>query len=94
MTEWSPAMPRGWRDGMHPGAAGMPVRSLERVELLIGDAIRVEMASADAGDDVAHLQFFICTEAGGWALWASCPRAELADREAALHAISPLTPGR
>ncbi len=91
MTESSTTPPRRWRDGMHPNVAGMTIRSLERVELSLGDAIRVEMASTDpGGEEVAHVQYYVCTEAGGWALWVSCPRGELRDLEASLHAIPPL----
>lgn len=90
MTE-SSTSPRRWRDGMHPGVAGMKVRSLGRVELSLGDAVRLEMESTDpGGEDVAHVQYYICTEAGGWALWVACPRDELAELEASLHAIPPL----
>ena len=90
MTESSATLPRRWRYGMHPSAAGMLVRSLGRVDLPLGEALRLEMVNADpGGDDVVHVQYYICTEAGGWALWLSCPRADLADREAALHEIAP-----
>jgi hypothetical protein len=83
-------MPRRWRYGMHPGAVGMRIRSLGRVDLPLGEALRLEMVNADpGGEGVVHIQYYICTEAGGWALWLSCPRADLADREAALHTIPP-----
>ena len=92
MTESSTTSPRRWRDGMHPRATGLKVSSLDRVELSVGDAVRVEMVSADPGaEDVAHVQYYVCTEAGGWALWVSCARDELADLEASLHSIPPLT---
>jgi hypothetical protein len=90
LTESSEIAPRRWRYGMHPSAAGMQVRSLGRVDLPLGEALRLEMVSADpAGGDVVHVQYYICTEAGGWALWLSCPRADLADREEALQDIAP-----
>ena len=88
MTESSVAQPRRWHDGMHPRAVGLQVRSLGRVELPLGDALRIEMVDAEpGGEDVVHVQYHICTDAGGWALWVSCPRGELADREAVLHAM-------
>ncbi len=44
------------------------------------------MASAEPGDqDVAHVQYFIETEAGAWAIWISCPLEELPRHEAMLH---------
>ena len=90
LTESSATLLRRWRYGMHPSAAGMQVRSLGRVDLPLGEALRLEMVNADpGGGDVVHVQYYICTEAGGWALWLSCPRADLADREAALHEIAP-----
>jgi hypothetical protein len=76
---------------MDPSAAGMQIRSLGRVDLPLGKALRLEMVNADpGGDDVVHVQYYVSTEAGGWALWLSCPRVDLADREAALHEIAPL----
>jgi len=48
------------------------------------------MVNADpVGDDDVHLQYYIFTEAGGWALWLSCARADLASLEAALREIVP-----
>lgn len=88
MTESSVRMPGQWRLGIHPRATGMRVHSLGRVELPIGEALRLEMAGLDAGgQDVAHVQYHISTDAGGWALWISCARAELAGREAALQSL-------
>ena len=71
----------------------MQIRSLGRVDLPIGEALRLEMVNADTGgEDVVHVQYYISTDAGGWALWLSCARADLAAREEALHAmIPPLT---
>jgi len=34
---------------MHPRAAGLQVRSLGRVDLPLGEALRLEMVDADAG---------------------------------------------
>ena len=60
------------------------------VHLQLGEALRLEMASAvpDAGDTV-HLQYYIATELGPWALWLSCPRTEVADSEAFLRDLTP-----
>jgi hypothetical protein len=90
MTE-SPASPvNRWRYGMHPHATEMRVRSLGRVFLQLGEALRLEMASAgDSGEDIVHLQYYIATELGPWALWLSCPRGDVADVEASLRELTP-----
>lgn len=90
MTESSATPLRRWRYGVHPGAVGLQVRSLGRVDLPIGEALRIEMVNADPGAEaVVHVQYYICTDAGGWALWVSCVRADLAGREAFLHTLTP-----
>jgi hypothetical protein len=79
-----------WRYGMHPHATEMQIRSLGRVYLQLGEALRLEMtnASQDA-PDVVHLQYYIATELGPWALWLSCPRSDVADAEASLRELTP-----
>jgi hypothetical protein len=68
----------------------MQIRSLVRVELPLGEALRLEMGDADPrGEDVVHVQYYIWTEAGAWALWLSCARGDLSAREAVLQEISP-----
>lgn len=90
MTGSSAILPRQWRYGVHPGAMGLRISSLGRVNLPIGEALRLEMVNADpVRDDGVHLQYYIFTDAGGWALWLSCARADLASLEAALRAIIP-----
>jgi hypothetical protein len=75
---------------MHPGAAGMQIRSLGRVELRLGEALRLEMVEPDPrNEDVAHIQYYIWTEAGAWALWLSCASNELAGREKVLRELHP-----
>ena len=67
----------------------MQIRSLGRVNLPLGETLRLEMVNADPGEgDVIHVQYYICTDAGGWALWLSCARGDLGDREAALHEMT------
>jgi hypothetical protein len=79
-----------WRYGIHPHAAEMRIRSLERVNLQLGEALRLEMMGADpGGEDLVHLQYYIATELGPWALWISCAREEVPDREASLREITP-----
>ncbi len=87
MTEPASVPLRGWRYGMHPRAAGMQVLALGRVQLPLGEALRLELASegTEAAEDLAHVQYYIATEVGPWALWLSCPRADLPGREAALQ---------
>lgn len=93
MTGSSSPLLHGWRYGMHPRAAGMQVRALGRVELPLGEALRLELVSDVQGaSEMGHVQYYISTDAGPWALWLSCPRTELADREAALQKLAhPLT---
>jgi hypothetical protein len=91
-TESLAPTPRRWNDGFHPNAVGLQIRSIGRVQLPLGDALRLEMLdAADPSRDVAHVQYYISTEMGGWALWVSCPSSELADREAVLRAAPPLS---
>ena len=80
----------GWRTGMHPHAAEMRIRSLGRVHLQLGEALRLEMIDAGAREgDTVHLQYYIATELGPWALWVSCPRDEAVDLEATLRDVVP-----
>ena len=78
-----------WRTGFHPRAGEMRVRSLGRVHLQLGEALRLEMADVGSSGDVVHLQYYIATELGPWALWLSCGPADLADSEAALRDLEP-----
>ena len=88
MTQTSSPPLRGWRYGMHPRAVGMQVGALGRVELPIGEALRLELVSDVPGEsEMGHIQYYISTDAGPWALWLSCPRAELPDREAVLQKL-------
>jgi hypothetical protein len=79
-----------WRYGMHPQATQMRISSLGRVYLQLGEALRLEMTSADPGqEDIVHLQYYIATELGPWALWLSCPRAEVAESERSIQELTP-----
>ncbi len=61
-----------------------------RVDLPIGEALRLEMVNTDpGGEDVVHVQYYIATEFGGWALWVSCSRGDLADLDATVHTTTP-----
>jgi len=89
VSESSVIAPRGWRYGIHPRASGTQIRSLGRVELPLGEALRLEMVDAEpGGEKIIHLQYYISTEAGGWALWITCPTTDVAAREAAIAAIT------
>jgi hypothetical protein len=90
LSESPDALPRQWRYGVFPDAAGMTVVSLGRIELPIGEALRLELVSSDPGaEDLVCVQLYIATDAGDWALWLSCPRRELADLEATIHDLIP-----
>ncbi len=78
----------GWQFGIHPEAAGAVIRSMDRIELEVGDALRVEMGTPGSAD-VIHVQVYIATSSGGWAMWISCPPDDLAGHEARLAAIKP-----
>lgn len=93
MTE-STASPVGrWRYGMHPRARGMQVRSLARVDLPLGEALRLELTDAGATDgNTVHVQYYIATDAGPWALWLSCARQDVEAQEKALEeVVAPFT---
>lgn len=75
---------------MHPQAVGLQVGALGRVELPIGEALRLEMVETDPeSEQMVHLQYYVSTESGGWALWLSCPRTDVAALEAPLQALTP-----
>lgn len=79
-----------WRYGIHPRATEMRIRALGRVHLQLGEALRLEMASARPGEeDIVHLQYYITTELGPWALWLSSQRDDVADAEASLRELVP-----
>ena len=81
---------RRWRYGMHPRATEMRVRSLGRVYLQLGEALRLEMMNVGPGEeDIVHLQYYIATELGPWALWLSCARQDVADCEGSLRELTP-----
>ncbi len=90
MTPPSAKPPHGWRYGIHPAAAGATVRSMGRVDLPVGEALRLELVGAEpATQDTIHIQYYIATEYGGWALWISCAKGEVAEVEATLVALIP-----
>ena len=89
MTESLPSVSR-WRYGMHPHATEMRIRSLGRVYLQLGEALRLEMASdASGAENTVHLQYYIATDLGPWALWLSCRRADVDDCETSLRDLKP-----
>ena len=85
-----------WRFGIHPAATGMVVRSIDRVEFPVGDALRIELAdpAADpATTDVVHVQYHVITQSGGWALWISATADVLRAAEAQLpELVTPAEP--
>jgi hypothetical protein len=86
-------LPGRWQYGIHEGAAGATVRSMDRVELELGDALRVELTGIGEDEDLVHLQYFIATEMGGWALWTSCPSAEVDEHEQAIATLTAIPAG-
>lgn len=80
--------PGGWSYGLHPHAPGSTIETMTRVQLPLGNALRLEMTDRKAAD-VIHLQYFIASESGAWALWVSCAPSQLGDREALLAMIEP-----
>ena len=95
MTEHSASALGRWRYGMHPRASEMRIRSLGRVHLQLGEALRLQMVSADPLDqETVHLQYYIATELGPWALWLSSAPEDAADSESSLrHLTDPLAQG-
>jgi hypothetical protein len=90
MTESCASPVSRWRYGMHPHATEMRIRSLGRVYLQLGEALRLEMTNAAPDrEDVVHLQYYIATELGPWALWLSCAREDVTDAEASLRDLAP-----
>jgi len=90
MTESIASPMSRWRYGMHPQATDLRIRSLGRVYLQLGEALRLEMS--DPGPealDTVHLQYYIATELGPWALWLSGAPDAAADSEAALRELTP-----
>ena len=80
----------GWRTGMHPHATEMRIRSLGRVHIQLGEALRLEMIDAGGGDDdTVHLQYYIATELGPWALWVSCALEDQEELEASIRELAP-----
>ena len=89
MTESSASPLSRWRYGMHPHATEMRIRSLGRVDLQLGEALRLEMTNAGSSpEDLVHLQYYIATELGPWALWLSCAQADVADFEESLRELT------
>jgi hypothetical protein len=79
-----------WQYGMHPNAAEMRIRSLGRVHIRLGEALRLEMTNDSPGqENTVHLQYYIATELGPWALWLSCAPADVADCEKSLQELAP-----
>jgi len=85
--------PGRWHYGLHPDAAGLRVRSLARIVLQLGEALRVEMEDDRGSDDSIALQYYIATDAGTWALWLTTTPADLATDEASIKDLAPLTDG-
>ena len=81
--------PGRWHYGLHPDAAGMRVISLARIVLQLGEALRLEMEDPDGSTDQIHLQYYIDTELGPWAMWVSTTGETIAADEAAIKQLAP-----
>ena len=67
----------------------MRILSLARVHVRLGEALRLEMTDPTPGqEDTVHLQYYIATEMGPWALWLSCARADLDRSETMLRELA------
>ena len=53
---------------------------------MLGEAVRLELEDPRDGD-VVHVQYVIGTDAGPWALWLTCPPADLGSQETNLAAL-------
>lgn len=85
----APALAR-WRTGIHPRATGMRILSMGRVNLELGEALRLELSHGEpGGGDTVHLQYYIATDLGAWALWLSCAGDDAMESEASLRALMP-----
>jgi hypothetical protein len=85
----APALGR-WRTGIHPRATGMRIESIGRVNLELGEALRLELSDGKPGGaDTVNLQYYIATELGTWALWLSCAGDDATESEASLRALTP-----
>ena len=79
----------GWRNGLDPAAPGLAIRSMTRVRHRLGDALRLELGESGQTDPtLVHLQWFIATRSGPWAMWTTCAPDEVASREEGLAALT------
>lgn len=78
----------GWQYGLDPEATALAVRSMERVHHQLGEALRLELADPGGSGAEVHVQWFIATRVGAWALWIACPPDEVAAHEADLTAVT------
>ena len=86
MTHDEPQPIPGWQYGLDPQAEGLTIRSFTRERHRLGEALRIELAPL-TGDSRVHVQWYIATRLGPWAMWTACRPQDLAAREAALHDV-------
>jgi hypothetical protein len=77
----------GWQYGLDPQAEGLAVRSISREQHTLGEALRIELAPL-AGDSRVHLQWYIATRVGPWAMWTACRPEDVEAREAVLRSVN------
>jgi hypothetical protein len=47
------------------------------------------VGTGSASEATTHLQYYLSTEYGGWALWVTCAESQVADLDASIAAMSP-----
>jgi hypothetical protein len=78
----------GWHYGVDPWAAGLTILSIGRADHPLGDALRLEMTSSAAEPAPVHVQWYIATSVGPWALWTACEPGEVGACEAVLREVT------
>ena len=86
MTHDEPQPIPGWQYGLDPQAEGLAIRSFTRERHRLGEALRIEQAPLE-GDSRVHVQWYITTRMGPWAMWTACRPEDLAAHEAVLHEV-------
>jgi len=77
----------GWQYGLDPQGVGLAVRSMTREPHALGEALRIELAPL-AGDSRVHLQWYIATRVGPWAMWTACRPEDVDARENVLRRVN------
>jgi hypothetical protein len=76
----------GWQYGLDPQAEGLAIRSITREQHRLGEALRLELAPMP-GDSRVHVQWYIATRVGPWAMWTACRPEDVDARETVLRGV-------